>query len=426
MLPLRQIIHEMTAEKMRLGLTILAIVWATVSIASMLAIGEGLRQGLIRTTSNGNGNLIMLTGGFATKDYGQFSKGKQLNLKPDDIDVLRALPSIEYAEPSATWAEDVRYNDNGTWQQPLAVYPQYQALTGLEIASGGRWFNPLDMKEQRKVIVIGHNAAVSLFNEDDDFDWDNIPDLSASPVGKQVKVGEENFMVIGVLKPNTSNIENGTPIDFAIFVPFTTWSRFNANSPIGAINIKPVQGVDREKVATMAKQVIARKYGASMDDKQLVQTQDMLLRQKTMRQFLIGLQSFLGIIGLVTLAVAGIGIANVMYATVKRATRDIGVRMAVGATPNDIKLHYLAQAFITIAVGGLIGLGLTYGLVNLLQNIPIQGNGLYDYLGQPTPELSFTIVSLVILALSIVGIAAAWFPTRHAASITPLEALQSE
>lgn len=392
----------------------------------MLAIGEGLRQGLIRTTSNGNGNLIMLTGGFATQDYGNYSKGKQLKLKPDDVDVLRALPAIEQVEPSTTWDASVRYEDNGTWQQPLAVYPQYKDLTGLDIASGGRWFNPLDMKEQRKVMVIGHSTAVSLFNESDDFDWNNMPELKSSPVGKQVKVGDENFTVIGVLKANSSNIEDGVPIDYAIFVPFTTWQRFNANASLGAIHIKPADGFDRKKIANTAKQVIARKYGASVQDEQLIQTQDMLLRQKTMRNFLIGLQGFLGIIGLVTLAVAGIGIANVMYATVKRATRDIGVRMAVGATPGDIKLHYMVQAFITIAIGGLIGLGLTYSLVELLQSIPIQGNGLYEYLGKPTPELSIAIVGLVILALSIVGIAAAWFPARHAAGITPLEALQSE
>ncbi|WP_019613858.1 ABC transporter permease [Psychromonas ossibalaenae] len=426
MIAFRQIIQEMAAEKLHLGLTILAIAWATVSIASMLAVGEGLRQGLIRTTSNGNGDLIILTGGFATLDYGNFSKGKQLNLKPDDVDVLRALPSLAQVEPSAVWASSVTFKDNGTWQQPLAVYPQYKELTGLQVTAGGRWFNPLDIKEQRKVIVIGRNAAVSLFNEDDDYDWDNTPDLEASPIGRQVKVGEEKFTVIGILKNNPSNIENGTPIDYAVFVPFTTWQRFHVNPSLGAINIKPAPGADREKAAATARQVIARKYGATTEDMQLVQAQDMLLRQKTMRQFLIALQSFLGIIGLVTLAVAGIGIANVMYATVKRATRDIGIRMAVGAKPGAIKLHYLIQAFITISIGGAIGLTLTYALVQLLQNIPIQGSGFYDYLGQPTPELSFSIVSVVIFALSVIGIAAAWFPANHAAGITPLEALQSE
>lgn len=426
MFPLRQIVQEMAAEKLRLGLTILAIVWATVSIASMLAIGEGLRQGLLRTSTSGSGELIMLTGGIATQDYGDFSKGKQLKLKPEDVALLRALPAVEQAEASAAWNAQVRYKDNGTWQQPLAVYPEYKKLTGLEVAAGGRWFNPLDMQEMRKVIIIGQSAAVTLFNSNNDFDWNNMPALEVSPIGKQLKVGEENFTVIGVLKKNSANIENGTPVDFAVFVPFTTWRRFNKNAPLAAINIKPVAGLDRQKVAAVAKQVIARKYGASVDDQQLVQTQDMLLRQKTMRKFLIGLQSFLGLIGLVTLAVAGIGIANVMYATVKRATRDIGVRMAVGAKPSAIKVHYLIQAVITIAVGGLIGLGLTYGLVNILHNIPIQGNGFYQELGQPKPELSLTIVGLVILALSFIGIAAAWFPARHAASITPLQALQSE
>jgi len=145
-----------------------------------------------------------------------------------------------------------------------------------------------------------------------------------------------------------------------------------------------------------------------------------------MRQFLLGLQGFLGIIGLVTLGVAGIGIANVMYATVKRATRDIGVRMAVGATPTTIKLHYLLQSLLTMAMGGGIGLLLSFALVEGIGAISFEGNMLYDSLGQPVLELSFPILLLVAAVLAMVGVVSAWFPARRAASITPLEALQSE
>ncbi|SGZ08688.1 ABC transporter permease [Moritella viscosa] len=426
LLPIRQIFQEMAAEKLRLSLTILAVAWATLCIAIMLASGEGLRQGLIRSSESGNGKLIYLTGGYATKNVGNFYIGKQLKLKSEDLNVIKVLPGVKNVQPSAKWDERVTFENRRTWQTPLGVYPRYQTMTGLKIRAGGRWFNPMDMKEQRKVIVMGESAAISLFNQSDRFDWINTPTLNVDPVGKKVKVGSEEFIVIGLIKSSSANVEQGIPLNESIFVPFSTWQRFHQNSAISALNIEPVKQVNRKQVAATVKQVIARKYGASIEDKQLVQAQDMLLRQKTMRRFLIGLQSFLGIIGFVTLGVAGIGIANVMYATVKRATRDIGLRMAVGASPATIRLHYLTQSLFTMAIGGGLGLGLTFGLINSIQALPISGNRLYEELGKPTPELSFSIIGLVIFALSLVGVAAAWFPANRAASITPLEALQSE
>ncbi|NAX17783.1 MULTISPECIES: ABC transporter permease [unclassified Vibrio] len=426
MLPIRQIYQEMAAEKLRLLLTILAVAWGTLCIATMLATGEGLRQGLTRSSQSGNGNLLYVTGGYASQTAGRFFEGKALSLQADDVELVRALPFIQRAEVSAQWDKRVSNQDNGTWQRPLAVNPEYQSLTGIEIAKGGRWINPLDNQQQRKVVVLGYNAAVQLFNSEDGWSWLEPQTLSINPVGQLIKIGDENFTVIGVIAQTSAEVEQGTPIDYAVFVPFRTWQRFNPNAAIAAINVQLNATVDREKAAQVIKQVIARKYGASASDTQLLQVEDMLLRQKSMRRFLFGLQGFLGIIGLITLGVAGIGIANVMYATVKRSTRDIGVRMAVGATPTTIKLHYLVQALLTMSLGGLAGLGSTYGLITLLRYAPLEGSMLFEQLGKPLPELSFSIVFLVIAALAIVGVIAAWFPANRAASITPLEALQSE
>lgn len=172
--------------------------------------------------------------------------------------------------------------------------------------------------------------------------------------------------------------------------------------------------------------MIARKHGASVSDEQVVQVEDMFMQQKSMQQFLIGLQSFLGIIGFVTLAVAGVGIANVMYATVKRSTRDIGVRMAVGATPTAIRLHYLVQSLMTMMMGGALGLGVTYSLISAISTINLEGNVFYEDLGKPVPELSWTVVAIVISTLVFIGVASAWLPANRAAKVSPLEALQSE
>ncbi|HCG8134149.1 ABC transporter permease [Vibrio parahaemolyticus] len=426
LLPMRQIFQEMAAEKLRLGLTILAVAWATLCIAAMLAVGEGIRQGVLKTAQNGNGNLIYLTGGMATVDHGAFHQGKFLTLKMDDSEVVRALPDVKSVAPTAKWKERITVGDRSSWQEPLAVTSEFQSMTNLVPMAGGRWLNPLDQKETRKVVVLGYELAADLFNPNEDFSWFATVTLQVNPVGQKVKIGNEEFTVVGVLEKNSAQIEQGDLINYSSFVPLATWKRFHVNGEIGGINVQPQADVDREALAKTIRQVIARRHGASVSDEQVVQVDDMFLKQKSMQQFLIGLQSFLGIIGFVTLAVAGVGIANVMYATVKRSTRDIGVRMAVGATPTAIRMHYLVQSLLTMMMGGALGLGVTYALVSVISSIPLEGNAFYEQLGKPVPELSWVVVAIVILTLVIIGVASAWLPANRAAKVSPLEALQSE
>ncbi|AYO03941.1 ABC transporter permease [Vibrio parahaemolyticus] len=426
LLPMRQIFQEMAAEKLRLGLTILAVAWATLCIAAMLAVGEGIRQGVLKTAQNGNGNLIYLTGGMATVDHGAFHQGKFLTLKMDDSEIVRALPDVKSVAPTAKWKERITVGDRSSWQEPLAVTSEFQSMTNLVPMSGGRWLNPLDQKETRKVVVLGYELAADLFNPNEDFSWFATVTLQVNPVGQKVKIGNEEFTVVGVLEKNSAQIEQGDLINYSSFVPLATWKRFHVNGEIGGINVQPQADVDREALAKTIRQVIARKHGASVSDEQVVQVDDMFLKQKSMQQFLIGLQSFLGIIGFVTLAVAGVGIANVMYATVKRSTRDIGVRMAVGATPTAIRMHYLVQSLLTMMMGGALGLAVTYALVSAISSIPLEGNAFYEQLGKPVPELSWVVVAIVILTLVIIGVASAWLPANRAAKVSPLEALQSE
>ncbi|MCG9622473.1 ABC transporter permease [Vibrio diabolicus] len=426
LLPMRQIFQEMAAEKLRLGLTILAVAWATLCIAAMLAVGEGIRQGVLKTAQNGNGNLIYLTGGMATVDHGAFHQGKFLTLKMDDSEIVRALPDVKSVAPTAKWKERITVGDRSSWQEPLAVTSEFQSMTNLVPMAGGRWLNPLDQKETRKVVVLGYELAADLFNPNEDFSWFSTVTLQVNPVGQKVKIGNEEFTVVGVLEKNSAQIELGDLINYSSFVPLATWKRFHVNGEIGGINVQPQADADREALAKTIRQVIARKHGASVSDEQVVQVDDMFLKQKSMQQFLIGLQSFLGIIGFVTLAVAGVGIANVMYATVKRSTRDIGVRMAVGATPTAIRMHYLVQSLLTMMMGGALGLAVTYALVSAISSIPLEGNAFYEQLGKPVPELSWVVVAIVILTLVIIGVASAWLPANRAAKVSPLEALQSE
>ncbi|WP_038174550.1 MULTISPECIES: ABC transporter permease [Vibrio] len=425
-LPMRQIFQEMMAEKLRLGLTIFAVAWATFCIASMLAVGEGIRIGVLKIAQNGNGNLIYLTGGMATVEYGVFYRGKSFTLKAEDAEVVQALPEVKRVAPTARWNGPITLGNRTSWQDPLAVTSEFSKMTNLAPLIGGRWLNPLDQQQRRKVIVLGYSLATDLFNSADDLNWFSPVTLQVNPVGKKVRIGQEEFTVIGVLEKNSARIEQGDQINYSSFVPLATWQRFHTNGDISGINVEPQAKAERVKLAKTIRQVIARKHGASVNDEQVVQVDDRFIKQKSMQQFLIGLQSFLGIIGFVTLAVAGVGIANVMYATVTRTAKDIGVRMAVGATPLAIRLHYLIQSLITMMMGGVLGLSVTYSLAHVISSIRFEDNAFYEQLGRPVPQLSWAVVAIVIVSLVVIGVISAWLPAHRAAKISPLEALQSE
>ncbi|HBK7356357.1 TPA: ABC transporter permease, partial [Vibrio cholerae] len=182
MLPIRQIMQEMAAEKLRLSLTILAVAWSTLCIAGLLAVGEGIRSGIVRTIQNGNGNLIHVSGGYATQTHGRFHEGQALSLTEQDSQVLAALPMVKHALPSAEWQELITFADKRSWMMPYAVKSEYQAMNKLRLLPGGRWFNPVDETQQRKVVVLGYQLAVQLFNQQEG-DWFSGGELEQDPVG---------------------------------------------------------------------------------------------------------------------------------------------------------------------------------------------------------------------------------------------------
>lgn len=154
--------------------------------------------------------------------------------------------------------------------KPLAVTTDFASMTNLILMDGGRWLNPLDQKEMRKVVVLGYSLAADLFNPIEDFSWFTPVTLQTNPVGEKVKIGSEEFTVIGVLKKNSAEIEQGDQINYVSFVPLATWQRFHTNGDIGGINVEPQAHADREKLAKTIRQVISRKHGASVSDEQVV------------------------------------------------------------------------------------------------------------------------------------------------------------
>jgi len=172
------------------------------------------------------------------------------------------------------------------------------------------------------------------------------------------------------------------------------------------------------------RKVFAAKYGFDPEDERAIRNWDTVAGQKVMRNILLGIQGFLGIIGGLTLMIGGVGVANIMYATVKERTREIGVKMALGARPAWITGPLVLEGFAYTVLGGLLGLLFSMAIIIGLGFIPTEGNEALEFLGKPT--LSPAVGAIAAGILGVIGLLAAYFPARRAASIDPAQTLRYE
>jgi putative ABC transport system permease protein len=172
------------------------------------------------------------------------------------------------------------------------------------------------------------------------------------------------------------------------------------------------------------RKVFAAKYGFDPEDDRVIRSWDTVAGQKIMRNILLGIQLFLGVIGGLTLMIGGVGVANIMYATVKERTREFGVKMALGARPGWITGPLVLEGLAYTIFGGLLGLLFAMVIIIGLSFVPTEGNEALEFLGKPTLSPAVGVISAAILGL--IGLLAAYFPARRAASIDPAQTLRYE
>jgi len=310
MLSIREIIQELFYEKTRIVLTIFAIAWGTFAIAIMLAIGEGLRLNFASTVANAGDNLLTITAGVTSKSYRGASPNQPIILTKHDITALASLPNIANVAPQYKFNPQVRYRDRTVYYSDVyAVAHSYAANHRSMVMPGQRFISSLDSKQQSKVIVIGAMLAKKLFAPEE------------NPVGDTVYLNERPFTIIGVMQKKPQMQATNMPDDRLNWIPAATYELLNNPKAINAIEVvyKDLKLLPETKITIQ--KIIALNHGADPDDASIINFGDLAQKQAETNNFFVGMQIFLGIVGGLTLLIAGIGIANVMYATVTRATR---------------------------------------------------------------------------------------------------------
>jgi putative ABC transport system permease protein len=271
--------------------------------------------------------------------------------------------------------------------------------------------NILDEKLRRRVIFLGWTLAEDLFGEED-------------PIGRTLLVDNTPYTVVGVLEEKLQMGAYGGPDEDHAVLPITTFKAQWGRERLTNLVVQADRAESMPAVLRGVREVLGAKYGFDPKDERALPTWDTVEGAAIMANMLIGIQLFLGIIGALTLFVGGIGVANIMYAVVKERTKEIGVKMALGARSRWVTGPLVLEGLTYTLLGGVLGLIMATGLVTLLELIPTGDNEALELLGKPTLSLPIAIATAAILGL--IGLLAAYFPARRASLVDPAETLRYE
>ncbi|HQN09463.1 MAG TPA: ABC transporter permease [Thermoanaerobaculia bacterium] len=406
-------LQSATLGRKRAFLTIAAIAWGTVAILLLLAFGEGLKRQLGSNARAMGENIGVMWMSETTKAWKGMNPGRPIRVRIDDLPVLKSrLPELEDLIGEAIfWRTNLTSGRKTVAGRVKGVSVAYGEARKQYPVEGGRFLSPLDEAERRRVIFLGNELAEDLFGKED-------------PVGKTMLVAGAPFTVVGVMQKKTQmGAYAGMDKDHSI-IPISTWKALFGRPTVNNLVVKVSDPAKMKDAIARTREVIAAKYGFDPSDERALPTWDTVESQKTTRNMTVGIQIFLGIIGALTLLIGGVGVANIMYAVVKERTREIGVKMALGAKAGWITGPFVLEGLSYTLVGGAAGMLIATLMVLAMSFIPTDGNQVMEFLG--TPKLSPAIGAATASILGVIGLLAGWFPARRAAAVDPAATLRYE
>lgn len=404
---IKEFLQDIRAQKLRTFLTIFGIVWGTVAIIVLLAFGFGFKRQLaINMHGVGEGIVIMFPG-TTTKAFEGFGTGRHIRLIEDDARLLkREIRGIKAISPEySRWNTPVRVDKNIVNPNITGIYPIYGQIRNIIPEQSGRFINDMDLKYRRRVTVIGDAVKEYLFGETD-------------AIGKIVMVGDTPFTVVGVMQKKTQNSSYNSRDKDRVFIPASTFASVFGEIYINNIIYQHADPRQAEAVNDQVRAVLGKRYIFDPADKDAIWLWDTSMFDKFIFYFFLAFNIFMGVIGSFTLAVGGIGVANIMYIVVQERVREIGIKRAVGATRLNIMFQFFMETFFIMALGAVIGFTIAFGIIEALQFIPIK-----EFVG--TPELSPQVAAATIAVLTLIGLAAGLMPARRAANLNVVDCLRA-
>ena len=392
-------------NKMRTALTMLGLIIGVAAVITMVALGTGAQQEIEAQIQSAGTNLIMVRAGNFRRGGISHGMGSSPRLKAGDVDAIREQVSgAQYLTASVNTRDQV-VAAGQNWLTRIEGTDIELPLIRFWDVELGTFFTTTDVDSAAKVAVLGSVVRDNLFGE------------GADPVGQTIRIRSQSFKVIGVMAAKGSG-SFGEDQDDTIFAPYTTVQRKlrgRDGTNISGITISASSADDIEAVSTQITSVLRAQHKLIQgeEDDFMVRTQEDMASMRT--QTTQTMTMFTLAIAVVSLIVGGIGIMNIMLVSVTERTREIGLRMAVGAKGQDVLWQFLVEAISLSLVGGLVGVGFGFALAQ----------GLTEFLQWPT-TVSPDAIAVSVGFAAVIGVVFGFYPAWKAAQLDPIESLRFE
>ena len=398
-------IVSLKINKMRSMLTSLGIIIGVSAVIIMLAVGSGASERIAKDMESMGSNLLMIRSSSATTGGVRMGSGTKPSLTLKDVEVIESnAQGVLAVAPYSSSSSQLTYG-NQNWATTVAgTTASYLYIRNYEILQG-RNFIPEDIKNSTKVAIVGDTVATELFGD-------------MNPINKTMRIGNVPFKVIGLLKTKGEN-RMGMDQDDLVFIPITTAQKkvFGTDFPgsIKMINVKAQSDETLSIAASDITDILRRRHNIGKNQDDDFEIRNLAEMQETIKSSARTMSLLLGAIASVSLLVGGIGIMNIMLVSVTERTKEIGIRMAIGAKASDIRIQFLIESFLLSVIGGLIGVIIGVGGAQLLHIFA---------------DMSISISTFsIILSLGFsgaIGVLFGYYPAYKASLLNPIDALRYE
>ena len=395
--------HAMGANRLRTFLTMLGMVIGVGAVILMMAIGEGAQQSIKRSIDSMGSNLFVILSGSSSASGSRSGSGNSSALNINDANAIGDLEDIAAIAPISTGNAQIIFSGNNWNTSIIGTSPTYFSIRGWNVDSG-ELFSDADVRSANRVALIGKTVAENLFGDDID------------PIGKTIRIKKSPFTILGVLESKGQSFD-GRDQDDTIIVPITTAQRkLFGNQIPGSVRMIMAQAKS-EKYMGVAEDAInyfiRQRHNIRENAESDFSVRNLTAMAKTASETAKTMSMLLGAIASISLLVGGIGIMNIMLVSVTERTREIGIRMAIGAREKDILLQFLLEACVISIVGCVIGVALGLGGALLVKKMV----GAEILISMQSIVLAFSVAASV-------GVFFGYYPASKAAKLHPIEALR--
>ncbi len=382
------------------------IFWGTSSIVLLFAFGKGITESQIKSQKGLGDNIAIIWPGVTSKEYAGMPAGRNIRLTEEDVKYLKSRArTIHRISPEfQTWRVRIEYGKENTLRYVGGVWPEFGEMRNIIPERGSRFINERDIAQRRRVMFIGNLLKDDLFGD-------------KRAVGEQVLMNGTPFTIIGVMKEKQQNSSYTGRDNRHVWIPSSTFQAMLSRNYINLFIVQAKPTISMETTKKEIFEILGARMKFDPDDSETLGIWDTSRGFAFLKTFFTAFRYFLIGIGVATLITGGIGVSNIMNVVLEERTKEIGIKMALGARKGTILGQFVFETLLITAVGGVLGFAFAYGIVKVFPMLHLE-----DYVGVPSVDMWGAV--MVTIVLGIVGLVAGFFPARRAANLQPVQALK--